>query len=194
MRVLMLDDHLMFLQGLKNLLNVLAPNLNVDTASRLADGLQMAASTSYDLVLLDWHLDDDAKANDGTESMRRLREVGCAARIVVLSGETKPSLIRQTSLRRAKQLRYQTGCMRICTGSSCCFIGSTYKRTKVAAPTAAQYACLSQPTGPPCALAAVMPVCAANKRVMPARNAGWSMSSEIGKTWRVMSLVMRNTS
>ena len=96
MRVLMLDDHLMFLQGLKNLLNVLAPNLNVDTASRLADGLQMAASTSYDLVLLDWHLDDDAKANDGTESMRRLREVGCAARIVVLSGETKPSLIRQT--------------------------------------------------------------------------------------------------
>jgi DNA-binding NarL/FixJ family response regulator len=96
MRVLMVDDHMMFLQGLKTLLNVLAPELNVDTAARLADGLQMASATAYDLVLLDWHLGEESAENDGAESMRRLREVGCAARIVVLSGETKPSLIRQT--------------------------------------------------------------------------------------------------
>lgn len=95
MRVLMVDDHMMFLQGLKTLLNVLAPDLNVDTAVRLVDGLQMASATAYDLVLLDWHLDDDSKEKDGAQSMQRLREVGCAARIVVLSGETKPSLIRQ---------------------------------------------------------------------------------------------------
>lgn len=92
MRVLMVDDHVMFLQGLKTLLNLLAPELNVDTAAQLNDALQMATTTSYELVLLDWHLNDC----EGDESMRRLREVGCAARIVVLSGETQSTLIRHT--------------------------------------------------------------------------------------------------
>lgn len=96
MRVLMVDDHVMFLQGLKTLLQVLAPELNVDTAANLGDGLQMAAATAYDLVLLDWHLGEGQHDSDGDASMRRLREVGCAARIVVLSGETKATLIRHT--------------------------------------------------------------------------------------------------
>jgi DNA-binding NarL/FixJ family response regulator len=56
MRVLMLDDHVMFLQGLKNLLAVLAPELQVDTSNRLAEALQLVQLTAYDLVLLDWHL------------------------------------------------------------------------------------------------------------------------------------------
>jgi DNA-binding NarL/FixJ family response regulator len=92
MRVLMVDDHVMFLQGLKTLLSLLAPELNVDTTAQLSDALQMASTTNYELVLLDWHLNDC----DGDESMRRLREVGCAARIVVLSGETQSTLIRRT--------------------------------------------------------------------------------------------------
>lgn len=92
MRVLMVDDHVMFLQGLKTLLSLLAPELKVDTAAALSDALQMASTSSYELVLLDWHLNDC----DGEESMRRLREVGCAARVVVLSGETQASLIRRT--------------------------------------------------------------------------------------------------
>jgi DNA-binding NarL/FixJ family response regulator len=92
MRVLMVDDHVMFLQGLKTLLSLLAPELKVDTAAALSDALQMASTSSYELVLLDWHLNDC----EGEESMRRLREVGCAARVVVLSGETQASLIRRT--------------------------------------------------------------------------------------------------
>src|SRR5438270_2439891 len=58
MRVLMVDDHVMFLQGLKALLSLLAPELTVDTASQLGDALQMACATRYQLVLLDWHLGD----------------------------------------------------------------------------------------------------------------------------------------
>jgi DNA-binding NarL/FixJ family response regulator len=92
MRVLMVDDHVMFLQGLKTLLNLLAPELEVDTAAQLSDALQMSATTSYELVLLDWHLSDC----EGDESMRRLREAGCTARIVVLSGATESALIRRT--------------------------------------------------------------------------------------------------
>lgn len=89
MHVLMVDDHLMFLQGLKNLLSVLAPELRVDTSSDLSHAVQLVQLASYDLLLLDWHL---AEA-DGETSMRRLRDAGCAGRIVVLSGETSAPLI-----------------------------------------------------------------------------------------------------
>ena len=92
MHVLMVDDHLMFLQGLKNLLGVLAPGLSVDTSADLAQAVQLVKLSAYDLVLLDWHLADC----DGQESMRRLRDAGCTARIVVLSGETSGTLIRST--------------------------------------------------------------------------------------------------
>jgi DNA-binding NarL/FixJ family response regulator len=92
MHVLMVDDHLMFLQGLKNLLSVLAPQLRVDTSGDLSHAVQLVQLSAYDLVLLDWHLAD----GDGEASLRRLRDAGCAARIVVLSGETSAELILRT--------------------------------------------------------------------------------------------------
>lgn len=92
MHVLMVDDHLMFLQGLKNLLGVMTPQLHVDTAGDLSLAVEMVRIAPYDLLLLDWHLGD----SEGAQSMHRLREVGCTARIVVLSGETSASLIRST--------------------------------------------------------------------------------------------------
>ncbi len=90
MRVLMVDDHVMVLQGLKNLLGVLVAGLQIDTADALAAALRLAEATRYDLVLLDWNLGECS----GAESIRRLREVGCAARIVVLSGDTGSALVR----------------------------------------------------------------------------------------------------
>jgi DNA-binding NarL/FixJ family response regulator len=90
MRVLMVDDHVMFLQGLKNLLSLLAPALSIDTADALSQALQRAGLADYELVLLDWHLADA----EGEQAISRLRDVGCTARIVVLSGETRAALIR----------------------------------------------------------------------------------------------------
>jgi DNA-binding NarL/FixJ family response regulator len=92
MHVLMVDDHLMFLQGLKNLLSVLAPELRVDTSGGLSNAVQLVQLSVYDLVLLDWHLAEC----DGEASLRRLRDAGCMARIVVLSGETSAALIQRT--------------------------------------------------------------------------------------------------
>jgi len=89
MRVLMVDDHVMVLQGLRNLLKVLMNDLDIDMAHTLGTALSLATGTRYDLVLLDWNLED----LQGDEAIRRLRDVGCAARIVILSGESKPSLI-----------------------------------------------------------------------------------------------------
>jgi DNA-binding NarL/FixJ family response regulator len=95
MRVLMLDDHLMFLQGLKTLLNTLAPDLNVDISVGMDDGLEMAAASSYELILIDWYLGEGSAKTTGELNMQRLRDVGCTARIVVLSGQTDSALIRR---------------------------------------------------------------------------------------------------
>jgi DNA-binding NarL/FixJ family response regulator len=92
MRVLMIDDHVMFLQGLKSLLGLLAPQLRIDTAETPAIALRLAGQTPYELVLLDWHMADC----DGDEIITRLRDAGCASRIVALSGETDISTIRRT--------------------------------------------------------------------------------------------------
>ncbi len=86
----MIDDHMMFLQGLKSLLQLLVPAWRVDSADTGAAGLRMAAETSYELVLLDWYLGDVG----GAQLIERLRAVGCASRIVVLSGETDTHTIR----------------------------------------------------------------------------------------------------
>jgi DNA-binding NarL/FixJ family response regulator len=85
----MVDDHVMVLQGLRNLLKVLMNDLDIDMAHTLGTALTLATGTRYYLVLLDWNLED----LQGDEAIRRLRDVGCAARIVILSGESKPSLI-----------------------------------------------------------------------------------------------------
>jgi DNA-binding NarL/FixJ family response regulator len=92
MRVLMIDDHVMFLEGLKGLLALLAPEWRIDTADTAASALRRAAETPYELVLLDWHLADC----NGGEMIARLREAGCASRIVVLSGETDTGTICST--------------------------------------------------------------------------------------------------
>jgi DNA-binding NarL/FixJ family response regulator len=92
MNVLMIDDHVMFLQGMKNLLSVLVPELRVETAGETSNAIKLVELAEFDLVLLDWHLPDCS----GEESIRRLRDAGCMARIVVLSGDTNATMIRNT--------------------------------------------------------------------------------------------------
>ena len=92
MNVLMIDDHVMFLQGMKNLLSVLVPELRVETAGEMSNAIKLVELAEFDLVLLDWHLADC----NGEESIRRLRDAGCMARIVVLSGDTNATMIRNT--------------------------------------------------------------------------------------------------
>jgi DNA-binding NarL/FixJ family response regulator len=92
MRALLIDDHVMFIQALKTLLGLMAPELELDTASSIQDGVTLVAANPYELVLLDWHLADC----EGAEAIHRLRGAGSLARIVVLSGVTENALIRQS--------------------------------------------------------------------------------------------------
>lgn len=89
MRVLMIDDHAMFLQGMRTLLAVLAPELVVDLANGQDDATALAQRESYAVVLLDWNLGSCR----GDDMVACLRGVGCAARIVVVSGESEPACI-----------------------------------------------------------------------------------------------------
>ncbi len=92
MRLLMIDDHVMFLEGLQGLLGTLAPQLQTDAVATLAAALERVRQVNYNLVLLDWNLDH---AHTGAAAIERLREAGCVARIVVLSGDTDPQLMHQ---------------------------------------------------------------------------------------------------
>lgn len=92
MRILLVDDHVVVLQSMKTLLNQLAPQLTIDMAETADEAVRMAGENNYELVLLDWHLG----TSSGESCIRRLHEAGCTARVVVLSGETDPQLIRGT--------------------------------------------------------------------------------------------------
>jgi DNA-binding NarL/FixJ family response regulator len=69
--------------------------LNVDISVGMDDGLEMAAASSYELILIDWYLGEGSAKTTGELNMQRLRDVGCTARIVVLSGQTDSALIRR---------------------------------------------------------------------------------------------------
>lgn len=87
----MVDDHVMVLQALKNLLQSLLPGVEIDTAESAASACCQAGLRHYDLLLMDWKLPD---ALDG-QLLLRLREAGCLARIVVLSGESDSRLVER---------------------------------------------------------------------------------------------------
>jgi len=90
-RVLLVDDHVMFLQAVRSLLQDAVPNLDIDVVATLQDALDAVNLARHDLVLLDWHLPDAT----GADSVRRLQSAGCVARIVVLSGDASTEHIHQ---------------------------------------------------------------------------------------------------
>jgi two-component system, NarL family, nitrate/nitrite response regulator NarL len=91
MRALWIEDHLLIGDSLELLLQVVLPQLSVDKARELPGAARLAAAIPYELVLMDWWLGEV----DGAQTIRRLREVGCTAPIVVVSGDDREPVIRQ---------------------------------------------------------------------------------------------------
>ena len=90
MNVLLVDDHVLFREGLKFLLRSLDAALEVDEAGDCAKALERAAARSYDLVLLDLKIPGVA----ALEALAALRNAIPATPIVVLSGEDNPAVVR----------------------------------------------------------------------------------------------------
>ncbi|MGD8234955.1 MAG: response regulator transcription factor [Chromatiales bacterium] len=90
MKLLTIDDHALFRQGLKFLLTDLQNDLECIEAESLAEALALDDKKSIEFILLDYHLRD----SKGEESLKRISEAFENAVIVVLSGEENPQLIR----------------------------------------------------------------------------------------------------
>lgn len=92
MNTLIVDDHLLFSAGLRLLLQTTGSLGGVDCASSGAEALRRAANKAYELVLLDWHL---GREPSGVALIAQLHGVLPQARVVIVSGEAHPDLVRR---------------------------------------------------------------------------------------------------
>lgn len=91
MRALWIEDHPLIGDSLQLLLGVVLPSLSLDKARDLASATRLAAAIPYELVLLDWWLGE----SDGSQAIPALRAAGCAAPIVIVSGDDREPVMRQ---------------------------------------------------------------------------------------------------
>lgn len=91
MKILLVDDHELFREGIKLLLANLADDVVFAEASSCAAALNQPAGAPFDVILLDFHL----PGMHGFEALRALRQRYDEPAIVVLSAEENPALIVQ---------------------------------------------------------------------------------------------------
>lgn len=89
MRILLVDDHQLFSDGLRVLLHELAYDADVITATTIAQALE--ANGPFDLILLDLHL-PDARGIEGLQRVKLRHDDGA---VVVVSGDENPAHIRE---------------------------------------------------------------------------------------------------
>jgi len=89
-KILLVDDHALFREGLKHLLKSLDAELELDEAEDCERGLELSARNSYDLVLLDLKI----PGVQGLDALDALRRTSPEAPVVVVSGEDDPRVIR----------------------------------------------------------------------------------------------------
>lgn len=92
MRVLVCDDHALFREGLRLLLEGLDPTMQVSLTPSAEKGVELARDGAFDLILMDWHL-EGATAH---EALTAFRDTAPFTLLVVLSGEKSPGLVRST--------------------------------------------------------------------------------------------------
>lgn len=91
MRVLLVDDHHLFRQGLKFLLADLEPGIEFAEADSLSAALAQAGGTPPDLVLADLYMPGEEAAT----VLSTMRSVFESSMVVVLSSEDNPQVIRR---------------------------------------------------------------------------------------------------
>ncbi len=89
MRILLVDDHTLFREGLRHLLGALDERVQMDGASDCAEALERLGSGTYDLVLLDLKM----PGLHGLDALATLRSTAPATPVVVLSGEDDAKIV-----------------------------------------------------------------------------------------------------
>lgn len=93
-RILVIDDHPLFREGLRSLLTGLAPEVEVVQACSVEDARRLAATEASlrpELVLMDWLM----PGVQGVEALHQVRSLFEDAAVVVVSGEESPQIIRE---------------------------------------------------------------------------------------------------
>ena len=90
MRVLVCDDHSLFREGLRLLLEKLDSSMDVTLTGSAEEAVAATRDGMFDLILMDWHMDGLA----GARALEALRESAPLTRVVVLSGDRDAELVR----------------------------------------------------------------------------------------------------
>ena len=90
MRVLVCDDHSLFREGLRLLLEKLDASMEVTLTGSAEEALAATRGAMFDLILLDWHME----GLQGARALEALREAAPLTRVVVLSGDRDAQLVR----------------------------------------------------------------------------------------------------
>ncbi|MFH0341124.1 MAG: response regulator [Chromatiales bacterium] len=90
MKVLIVDDHALFREGLKSLFHALDLGVEVDEVSDCAQAVAKSPSSNYDVILLDLKL----PGVGWLDGLALIRESFPSTRVVVLSGEDDPQTVR----------------------------------------------------------------------------------------------------
>ncbi|SDU11363.1 response regulator [Halopseudomonas salegens] len=86
-RLLLIDDHQIYLDGLGLTLSNLGEGVIIDHAGTARDAELQVAQHSYDLILLDLQLPDSS----GLSLLQRLRDIDPVAPIAILTASNSPS-------------------------------------------------------------------------------------------------------
>ncbi len=85
-RVLIIDDHPLFRRGVRQLLGLDGSYDVVGEAASGQEGIDLAKLHDPDLILLDLNM----KGINGLETLRTLRDMGCEARIIMVTVSNAP--------------------------------------------------------------------------------------------------------
>lgn len=93
MRVLIVDDHSMFCDGLKLLLKTLGVASQIASCTHSDQAISLASNEHWDLILLDWNM-GDGTANGG-ELIGQCMALQPQTRVVVISAEASAQRVRE---------------------------------------------------------------------------------------------------
>jgi two-component system, NarL family, nitrate/nitrite response regulator NarL len=91
MRILICDDHALFAEGLRLILEGTCAKLEVAVCASAEDGLAHVAAQPCDVLLLDWHL----RGLSGETALLAFRDAAPEATIVIVSGERDLHLVHK---------------------------------------------------------------------------------------------------
>jgi len=91
MKVLIVDDHILFRDGMKFLLQELTESIEISDAEDCESAIILAQETPFELVLMDLKM----PGSIGVEALVKFRKACPETPVVVLSGEGTPSIVRE---------------------------------------------------------------------------------------------------